>query len=242
MQNEPEVKQSVGEPQRTPPEVTPPPELPAAPPRKAVIIVALVVAVLVLSGTVSMFSRFRAGRALAKETEIDSIATVAVVHPIAEKPDEELVLPASLQAYESPLFTLAPMDTCCADMDSGSHVAQGELLADIDTPEVDQELSQARATRQQRLGSIGYRKDFRRSLAKSAQDGFRFSPERLQTSHAAGRRVPGRGRRQRSPPQQLSRSSTSTPPSPGCWSSATCSWRADQRRFGGHGVVHPGQG
>lgn len=155
MQNEPEINQSVGEPQRTPPEVTPPPELPAAPPRKAVMIVALVVVVLVLSGAVSMFSRFRAGRALAKETEIDSIATVAVVHPIAEKPDEELVLPASLQAYEeSPIYARTNGYLLRWYRDIGSHVAKGELLADIDTPEVDQELSQARASRQQSAAQL----------------------------------------------------------------------------------------
>lgn len=150
MQSEPENNQSMGEPQHTPPEVTPPPELPAAPPRKAVIIVVLVVLVLVLSGAASMFSRFRAGRALANETEIDSVATVAVVHPIAEKPDEELVLPASLQAYEeSPIFARTNGYLLRWYKDIGSHVKQGELLADIDTPEVDQELSQARANRQQ---------------------------------------------------------------------------------------------
>ena len=155
MQNEPENSQSVGEAGRTPPEVTPPPELPAAPPRKAVIIVALVVVVLVLSGAVSMFSRFRAGRALAKETEIDSIATVAVVHPIAEKPDEELVLPASLQAYEeSPIYARTNGYLLRWYRDIGSHVARGELLADIDTPEVDQELSQARASRQQSAAQL----------------------------------------------------------------------------------------
>jgi RND family efflux transporter MFP subunit len=150
MQSEPENSQSMGEAQHTPPEVTPPPELPAAPPRKAVIIVVLVVVVLVLSGAASMFSRFRAGRALAKETEIDSVATVAVVHPIAEKPDEELVLPASLQAYEeSPIYARTNGYLLRWYKDIGSHVHQGELLADIDTPEVDQELSQARANRQQ---------------------------------------------------------------------------------------------
>jgi membrane fusion protein, multidrug efflux system len=155
MQNEPENSQSAGEPQRTPPEVTPPPELPAAPPRKAMIIVVLVIVVLVLSGGASMFSRFRAGRALAKETEIDSIATVAVVHPIAEKPDEELVLPASLQAYEeSPIFARTNGYLLRWYRDIGSHVAQGELLADIDTPEVDQELSQARASRQQSAAQL----------------------------------------------------------------------------------------
>jgi len=150
MQNEPERNQPVAEPQRIPPEVTPPPELPPAPPRKAIIIVVLVVAALAVSGAASMFNRVRAGRALAKETEIDSVATVAVVHPIAEKPDEELVLPASLQAYEeSPIYARTNGYLLRWYRDIGSHVNQGELLADIDTPEVDQELSQARASRQQ---------------------------------------------------------------------------------------------
>jgi membrane fusion protein, multidrug efflux system len=155
MQNEPENSQSMVEPHRTPPEVTPPPELPAAPPRTAVIIVVLVVVVLVLSGAASMFSRFRAGRALAKETEIDSVATVAVVHPVAEKPDEELVLPASLQAYEeSPIYARTNGYLLRWYRDIGSHVKQGELLAEIDTPEVDQELSQARASRQQSAAQL----------------------------------------------------------------------------------------
>jgi membrane fusion protein, multidrug efflux system len=155
MPNEPENSQSILEPQHTPPEVTAPPELPAAPPRRAVIIVGLVVVVLVLSGVASMFSRFRAGRALAKETEIDSVATVAVVHPIAEKPDEELVLPASLQAYEeSPIYARTNGYLLHWYRDIGSHIHQGELLADIDTPEVDQELSQARASRQQSAAQL----------------------------------------------------------------------------------------
>src|ERR1700751_3222740 len=155
MQTEPETNQAVGEPQPIPPEVTPPPELPPAPPRKAIVIVVLVVVALAASGAASMFNRVRAGRALAQETEIDSIATVAVVHPIAEKPDEELVLPASLQAYEeSPIYARTNGYLLRWYRDIGSHVAKGELLADIDTPEVDQELSQARASRQQSAAQL----------------------------------------------------------------------------------------
>jgi RND family efflux transporter MFP subunit len=143
------------EPRRTPPEVTPPPELPPAPPRKAIIIVVLVVVVLVLSGTARMFSRLRAGHALAKETEVDAVATVVVVHPLAEKPDEELVLPASLQAYEeSPIYARTNGYLLRWYKDIGSRVDQGERLADIDTPEVDQELSQARAARQQAAAQL----------------------------------------------------------------------------------------
>jgi membrane fusion protein, multidrug efflux system len=150
MQTEPETSQAVEESRHTPPQVSPPPELPAAPPRKAVIIVVLIVVVLALSGAASMFSRIRAGRALAKETEIDSVATVVVVHPTAEKPDEELVLPGSLQAYEeSPIYARTSGYLLRWYRDIGSRVNKSELLAEIDTPEVDQELSQARATRQQ---------------------------------------------------------------------------------------------
>ncbi|MFZ1141628.1 MAG: efflux RND transporter periplasmic adaptor subunit [Candidatus Sulfotelmatobacter sp.] len=155
MQTEPEINQSTEESRRTPPQVTPPPELPAAPPRKAVIIVVLVVIVLALSGAASMFSRIRAGHALAKETDIDSVPTVSVVHPTAEAPDEELVLPASLQAYEeSPIYARTNGYLLRWYKDIGSRVNKGELLADIDTPEVDQELSQARASRQQAAAQL----------------------------------------------------------------------------------------
>ena len=150
MPQETQTDRPVLEPQHTPPQVTPPPELPAAPPRKAVIIVGLVVLMLVLSGAASMFSRIRAGRALAKETEIDSVANVVVVHATAEKPDEELVLPGSLQAYEeSPIYARTSGYLRRWYKDIGSKVNKGDLLAEIDAPEVDQELSQARATRQQ---------------------------------------------------------------------------------------------
>jgi multidrug efflux system membrane fusion protein len=150
MQTEFDTKDSTGEQHRTPPQVTPPPELPPAPPRKALIIVAMVIVVLALSGALSMVSRFRDAQALAKETDVDSVATVVVVHPVAEKPDEELVLPASLQAYEeSPIYARTSGYLLHWYKDIGSRVAKGDLLADIDTPEIDQELSQARATRQQ---------------------------------------------------------------------------------------------
>jgi multidrug efflux system membrane fusion protein len=149
MQTQTEIHPPAEESHRAP-QVTPPPELPPASPRKAVLVVLIVVVVLAVSGVVSMLSRVRAGHALAKEADIDAVPTVAVVHPLAEKPDEELVLPASLQAYvESPIFARTNGYLLRWNKDIGSPVRKGELLAEIDTPEVDQELSQARASRQQ---------------------------------------------------------------------------------------------
>jgi len=105
---------------------------------------------LIAGGAITLLMRLRSSRVLAKETEQDAIPTVAVIRPLAEKPDEELVLPATLQAYEeSPIYARTNGYLLHWYKDIGSRVNKGELLADIDTPEVDQELLQARAARQQ---------------------------------------------------------------------------------------------
>ena len=127
-----------------------PPDLPAVPPRTALLIVGLVLIALLVSGAVSMFSRIRASRALAQETNREAIPVVAVIHASAESPDEQLVLPASVQAFQqSPIFARTNGYLLRWNKDIGSKVKKGELLAEIDTPEIDQELMQARATRQQ---------------------------------------------------------------------------------------------
>ncbi len=108
-----------------------------------------------LAGAVSLLTRTHASRVLAETTQQNAVPTVAVVHPTAEKPDEELVLPGTLQAYvESPIYARTNGYLLRWYKDIGSHVKQGELLADIDTPEVDQELMQARAARQQVVAAM----------------------------------------------------------------------------------------
>src|SRR5271167_3796698 len=135
---------------RQAPEITPPPKLPPVPPRKALLLIGLVLLLLIVGGLVTMLARIRNSHVLADETERESIPTVAVVHPIAEKPDEELVLPGSLRAYEeSPIYARTNGYLLRCYKDIGCRVTNGDLLADIDTPEVDQELWQARATREQ---------------------------------------------------------------------------------------------
>jgi len=132
-----------------------PPELPPAPPRKALIVVGVALCVLLLAGAVTLLSRASHERALAKETELESIPTVVVVHPQPEAPDQELVLPGSLLAYEeSPIYARTSGYLVRWYRDIGSRVTEGELLATIDTPEVDQELNQTRAARQQMLAQL----------------------------------------------------------------------------------------
>jgi RND family efflux transporter MFP subunit len=127
-----------------------PPELPPAPPRKALTLVSIALVALLAAGGLSIFAQVRHERTLVKATERDSVPTVAVVSPTQENPDEELVLPGSLQAFEeSPIYARTNGYLLRWYRDIGSKVTKGELLADIDTPEVDQELNQARAARLQ---------------------------------------------------------------------------------------------
>jgi RND family efflux transporter MFP subunit len=107
---------------------------------------AVVVVVLLVIGVVTLLQRRSQYHALADETEKLAVPTVAVIHPTAEPGQEDLVLPSTLQAYvESPIYARTSGYLKKWYHDIGSRVRQGELLADIDTPEVDQQLSQARA-------------------------------------------------------------------------------------------------
>src|SRR6267142_1482254 len=110
------------------------------------IILFLAVIVLVALGALTLFQRRTQYQALAKETEALAIPTVAVMHPATESGEEDLVLPGTMQAYvESPIYARTSGYLKKWYRDIGSRVRAGELLADIDTPEVDQQLAQAKA-------------------------------------------------------------------------------------------------
>jgi RND family efflux transporter MFP subunit len=141
--------------ERQAPEITPPPKLPPAAPRKALLLIGVVLLLLIIGAVIAALIRVHDNHVLANETERESIPTVTVIHPTAEKPDEELVLPGTLQAYEeSPIYARTNGYLLRWYKDIGSHVTKGELLADIDTPEVDQELMQVRANRQQIVAQL----------------------------------------------------------------------------------------
>lgn len=106
----------------------------------------LIVVVLVVAGAVLLLMRRGEYQTLANTTEQLAVPTVAIIHPIAEPGDENLVLPGTLQAYvESPIYARTNGYLKMWYHDIGSRVNKGDLLVDIDTPEVDQQLYQARA-------------------------------------------------------------------------------------------------
>jgi membrane fusion protein, multidrug efflux system len=114
-------------------------------------ILLVVLGILFIVGTVAgLMVRFSESHALAKETEALAVPTVAIVHPQQEAPQQELVLPSTLQAYtESPIYARTNGYLAKWYKDIGSHVEKGQPLADIETPEIDQELAQAGAARDQ---------------------------------------------------------------------------------------------
>jgi RND family efflux transporter MFP subunit len=108
-----------------------------------VVLALLIVAAIVVSG---ILPRIHARADLDKETAQMAIPTVAVVHPKRGAPTQEVVLPANVQAYiDAPIYarTNGYLKHWYADI--GAHVKAGQLLADIETPEVDQQLRQSRA-------------------------------------------------------------------------------------------------
>jgi len=146
-------------PSRPHPQIERPPDLPPAPARKLKILVGAVLLVLITAGAVTFLTKKGEADALAKETDAVAIPTVAVVRPVQGASDNELVLPGNLLAYiESPIFARTNGYLLKWYRDIGSHVEKGELLASIDTPEVDQELSQARANREQTKAALGLAK------------------------------------------------------------------------------------
>ncbi len=133
----------------TPSTVTPPPAVPpqSAPPPVKLGRIFVIVAVLIVIGlAVGLIPRMLARRALVKETAENAIQSVAVVSPEPGKSEMGVPLPAEVQAFvEAPIYARASGYLKKWDVDIGQHVEAGQLLAEIDTPELDQQLEQAKA-------------------------------------------------------------------------------------------------
>ena len=101
------------------------------------LIVALVLAVW------GVASRVIARNALARATIANAVISVVVVHPVRARTGEDLVLPATVQANaQAPIYARTNGYLKAWYTDIGTHVRKGQLLARIDTPEVDQQLAQ----------------------------------------------------------------------------------------------------
>jgi RND family efflux transporter MFP subunit len=114
--------------------------------RKAWLVLALAViavAALLISG---IWSRVKAGTTLRAETAQAALTAVSVVSPKQTAPADEIILPGNVQPFiTSPIYSRTNGYLKKWYFDIGAHVKQGQLLAVIETPEVDQQLQQARS-------------------------------------------------------------------------------------------------
>jgi RND family efflux transporter MFP subunit len=113
---------------------------------RTIIIFALVLAVVAIVIVLGIVPRVRARQALREETNRLAVPVVTIVRPQREAPSEEVVLPGNIQAFiDAPIYarTSGYLKKWYADI--GTPVKERQLLAEIETPEVDQQLQQARA-------------------------------------------------------------------------------------------------
>jgi len=106
-------------------------------------IAAIAVAGLLISG---IWSRVKARNTLNTETNQAAVPAVSVVSPKQTAPTDEIILPGNVQPFiTSPIYSRTNGYLKKWYFDIGARVKQGQLLALIETPEVDQQLQQARS-------------------------------------------------------------------------------------------------
>jgi len=109
----------------------------------ALALAVMAVAALLVSG---IWSRVKAGANLRVETAQAALPAVSVVSPKRTTPTDEIILPGNVQPYiTSPIYARTNGYLKKWYFDIGAHVKKGQLLAVIETPEVDQQLEQARS-------------------------------------------------------------------------------------------------
>src|SRR6202162_3656875 len=120
-------------------------ELAAVPPSHkhwlVLAIAAIAIVVLLVSG---IRSRVKARTALRAETAQVALTAVSVVSPKPTASAQEIILPGNVQPFiTSPIYSRTNGYLRKWYFDIGAHVKQGQLLAVIDSPEVDQQLAQS---------------------------------------------------------------------------------------------------
>src|SRR2546426_4606289 len=109
-----------------------------------VLIAVAVIFVIVIS--LGFISRKKAEADLTQATATAAVANVNVGYPKTDDPTDEIILPGNTQAFtDAPIFARTNGYVKSWHADIGTRVKKGQLLAEIETPEVDQQLQQARA-------------------------------------------------------------------------------------------------
>jgi len=154
------------------PEARPTKRQPRKPRLLSVGAVALVIAVAVEG----IWHRQSQEKAVAAWTVAAAIPAVDLVHPTKGAPEQQVVLPGDIHAwYEAPLYARVNGYLKNWYFDFGAQVKKGQVLADIDTPEIDAQLTAAKAKLVAANAAVKVR-DAEAQFAKSAYERWRDSP------------------------------------------------------------------
>ena len=123
--------------------------VPPEPPRRshgALVVVAVVVVAAIASAAWGIMARERALSDLARETREMTVVTVAVTKPAKGPASEDVSLPGNVLPFtDAAIFARTTGYLKARHADIGSRVKAGQVLAEIDTPDIDQQLLQGRA-------------------------------------------------------------------------------------------------
>ncbi len=124
---------------------------------RAVRIVLVLVVLAVAAGVIyrGIRSRISTATAVKQETLYLSVPSVSVVHPKLGSATNEVVLPGSIQAFiDSPIYARASGYVKQWYTDIGTRVKAGQALAEIDAPELDQQVTQAKGALAQTQAAV----------------------------------------------------------------------------------------
>lgn len=100
----------------------------------------------IAAAAIGISERMHSQSALAEEANQSTLLHVGTVHPQPETSAPDLILPGSLQSWvESPVYARATGYVKSWHTDIGAKVKTGQVLAELDTPDLDQQVTQARA-------------------------------------------------------------------------------------------------
>jgi RND family efflux transporter MFP subunit len=152
------------------------------------VILAAVAVIVVMVIAVGFISRNKAEADLQQATAAATISTVNVVYPKTGAPTDDIVLPGNTQAFtDAPIFARTNGYVKSWHADLGTRVKKGQVLAEIETPEVDQQLHQARAdlqTAQANLRQAEITADRWQALVKTNAVSKQETDQAVNTLHA----------------------------------------------------------
>jgi RND family efflux transporter MFP subunit len=123
--------------------------------RRATILATVVLVLLVLGAGGTVMSRIANNRTLEAAVVEQSKTYVRTTLPRSSGGEQNVALPGTLQGFvQAPIAARASGYLKRWHKDIGSRVNKGDLLAEIDSPEIDQQLSQAVAARDQTAASL----------------------------------------------------------------------------------------